>query len=281
MTIGYNKLGTNGRLGNQMFQYAGLRGIASRNGYEFCIPPEDHPTYADYALFLAFKMEGVNTGIVSGKTITESGFHFDENLFDTCPDNVNLDGYFQTEKYFQHIESQLRKDFTFKDEILDPCKDFIDQFDDIAFLHIRRGDNVGREDYYPIPPTEWMINMVDKYFPDKPILICTDDLEWVRSQSVFDDDKFQISETRMYYDTPVMTGAGIVTKSLIPFYDLCLMSLCNGGIVANSSMSWWAAWLQSSPDKKIITQDPWFGSKHAHLDTKDIRPSSWIVESFS
>ncbi len=47
--IGYNTLGTNGRLGNQMFQYASLRGIADKHGYDFCIPPEDHPTYADYA----------------------------------------------------------------------------------------------------------------------------------------------------------------------------------------------------------------------------------------
>ena len=55
--IGYNRLGTNGRLGNQMFQYAALKGIASWRGYEYCIPPADHPTYADYALFEAFKME--------------------------------------------------------------------------------------------------------------------------------------------------------------------------------------------------------------------------------
>jgi len=62
--IGYNTLGTNGRLGNQMFQYASLRGIADKHGYDFCIPPEDHPTYADYALFLAFKMEGIKTGLL-------------------------------------------------------------------------------------------------------------------------------------------------------------------------------------------------------------------------
>ena len=72
--IGYNTLGTNGRLGNQMFQYASLRGIAAKHSYDFCVPPEDHPTYADYALFLAFKMEGVKTGIVSASTTTESGY---------------------------------------------------------------------------------------------------------------------------------------------------------------------------------------------------------------
>ena len=119
--IGYNRLGTNGRLGNQMFQYAALKGIASWRGYEYCIPPADHPTYADYALFEAFKMEGVKTGIVSGPTVMEQGSAFDYNLFDVCKNDINLEGFFQTEKYFQHIASQVRKDFTFKDEILSSC----------------------------------------------------------------------------------------------------------------------------------------------------------------
>ena len=52
-------------------------------------------------------------------TISESGYEFDENLFNTCPDNVNLDGYYQTEKYFKHAEKNIRKDFTFKDDILE------------------------------------------------------------------------------------------------------------------------------------------------------------------
>ena len=123
--IGYNTLGTNGRLGNQIFQYASLRGIADKHGYDFCIPPEDHPTYADYALFLTFKMEGVKTGLISGSTLSESGYEFDENLFNTFPDNVNLNGYYQTEKYFKHSEKNVRKDFTFKDDILEACKEYI------------------------------------------------------------------------------------------------------------------------------------------------------------
>ena len=276
--IGYNTLGTNGRLGNQMFQYASLRGIADKHGYDFCIPPEDYPTYADYALFLAFKMEGIKTGIVNGNTVSETGYEFDENLFNTCPDNVNLDGYYQTEKYFKHAEKNIRKDFTFKDDILEACKEYIDQYDDISFLHVRRGDNVGREDYYPIPTPEWMGEMVEKHFPNRPILICTDDLDWVKSQDAFKDDKYIISETRLYYDTPVMIGGGSYAKSLVPYYDLCLMSLCNGAIIANSSLSWWGAWLQASPDKKIVAQDPWYGPQLSSNDTKDLYPESWIVE---
>ena len=54
--IGYDRLGTNGRFGNQLFQYAALRGIAAHHGYEFCIPPDDHPTYANYGMHHPFKL---------------------------------------------------------------------------------------------------------------------------------------------------------------------------------------------------------------------------------
>ena len=63
--IGYDRLGTNGRLGNQMFQYASLRGIAANNNLEFCIPPEDTPNYANYGLFDCFKLPNVkNTALI-------------------------------------------------------------------------------------------------------------------------------------------------------------------------------------------------------------------------
>ena len=75
-----------------------------------------------------------------------------------------------------------------------------------------------------------------------------------------------------------MIGGGSYAKSLVPYYDLCLMSLCNGAIIANSSLSWWGAWLQTAPDKKIVAQDPWYGPKLASNDTKDLYPESWIVE---
>jgi len=56
------------------------------------------------------------------------------------------------------------------------------------------------------------------------------------------------------------------------------MSMCSDAIIANSSMSWWGAWLQSNPDKKVITQTPWFGSKLSFNNLKDLIPEEWIVE---
>ena len=287
--IGYDRLGTNGRLGNQMFQYASLRGIAANNNLEFCIPPLDTPTYANYGLFDCFKLPNVkHTGLIgqaptgfapTAGSLDEPGFEFDEELFNNCPDNVNIDGYRQTEKYFKHIEDSIREDYQFKDEIYAPCKEYMKQFNgEIALLHIRRGDNIGRPDWYPIPVVEHYEYLLDKYFENKPILICSDDLDWVKEQELFKDDRFHLSETRIYYPEQVLNGAGKMETSLVPYYDLCMMTLCNGGIIANSSLSWWGAWLQKNRTNPVIAQDPWFGEKLSFNNLKDLLPEEWIVE---
>ena len=287
--IGYDRLGTNGRLGNQMFQYASLRGIAANNNLEFCIPPEDTPNYANYGLFECFKLPNVkHTGLIGQAptgfaptpgSLDEPGFEFDEELFNNCPDNVNIDGYRQTEKYFKHIEDSIREDYEFKDDIYETCKEYMDQFNgEIALLHLRRGDNVGRPDWYPIPTIEHYEYLLDKYFADKPILICSDDLDWVKEQELFKDDRFHLSETRVYYPDTVLNGKGEMETSLVPYYDLCMMTLCNGGIIANSSLSWWGAWLQKNRTNPVIAQDPWFGEKLSFNNLKDLIPEEWIVE---
>ena len=256
---------------------------------EFCIPPLDTPTYANYGLFDCFKLPNVkHTGLIgqaptgfapTAGSLDETGFEFDEQLFNNCPDNVNIDGYRQSEKYFKHIEDSIREDYTFKDEILDSCKEYMDQFDgNISLLHIRRGDNVGRPDWYPMPTVEHFQYLLEKYFPDQPVLICSDDLGWVNEQKLFKDDRFYLSETRIYYPEKVMNGTGAMETSLVPYYDLCMMTMCNGAIIANSSMSWWGAWLQKNRTQPVIAQDPWFGERLSFNNLKDLIPEDWIVE---
>lgn len=283
--IGYNRLGTNGRLGNQMFQYASLRGIAANNNLDWCIPPEDTPTYANYGLFDCFKLKNVkekNLGLVplDWEVRDEPGFEFDEELFNNCPDNVNIDGYRQSEKYFKHIEDQIREDYEFLDDIKEPCLEFTKQFNgNLVLLHIRRGDNVGRPDWYPMPKIEHYEMLLEKYFYDnQPVLICSDDVEWVKDQKAFESDRFYISEQTDCFNNAVLNGVGKMEKSLIPYIDLCLMSLCSDAIIANSSLSWWGAWLQTNPNKKIIAQSPWFGERLSFNNIKDLIPENWIVE---
>ena len=108
MTIGFNHLGRHGRLGNQMFQYAGLRGIAAHRGFDFMIPQSDFKDeWNDHQLFEAFKLKNLtNIGVCPGTYVQEAHFHFDENLFNNMPDGHNIYAYLQSTKYFDHIEEE-------------------------------------------------------------------------------------------------------------------------------------------------------------------------------
>ena len=124
MTIGFNHLGRHGRLGNQMFQYAGLRGIAAHKGYDFAIPPSDfNDEWVDHQLFEAFKLTGL-TKIeqIPGPYVQEASFHFDRNLFENMPDGHNVYGYLQSTKWFEHIEEDIRDDLSSRMIYIYPVK---------------------------------------------------------------------------------------------------------------------------------------------------------------
>ena len=141
-------LGKMGQLGNQMFQYASLRGIAKHKGYDFSIPDHDE-LIVDFLgnklrieLYVPFNLTHLrNKGTISSKQVLqERFFNFDQDLFDQCPDDVSIVGYFQTEKYFLHIRNEILEDFSFKENIINECKDVLELCDGSVSLHIRRGD---------------------------------------------------------------------------------------------------------------------------------------------
>lgn len=288
--IGYNRLGINGRLANQMFQYTSLRGIAAKHNYHWCVPPRNRETHqmAEYNLMDGFKLphlkeENIRFVPDEWPVYNEPSHDFDEELFLNCPDNINLDGFRQSEKYFKHIEKEIREDFEFVDEIYEPCKEFISQFnDDIIFLHVRRADATGRPHQYPVASIDWYEKMLkDNFSDDIPVLILTDKLDWVQEQKLFEQDRFFISEQREYSNKTVWNGRGKLEYSLSPWVDLCLMTLCNGAIFPNSTFGWWGSWLQKNKKYPIVYQHPFFGpfftSQHdCYRDLKDLYPGEWI-----
>ena len=282
--IGNNRIGCNGRLGNQMFQYASMRGIAAVKGFDWVVPPENYDHTANYALFETFKMTNVqdkNIGFVEGEMLKETIHCYDKNLVDACSDNTNLDGFFQTEKYFENIVDEIRSDFTFKDEYLKPCKEFIDSLDTTPiFLHVRRGDAIGKEHYHPVAPMSYYVEALKRFDEDTPCFVFSDDLDWCKSQELFKSDRFLFNDNIERYDYQSMDGSGSMQYTLLPHVDLCLMSLCSGAIIVNSSFSWWGAWLQNNRGK-VIASKPWFGPSASDLDTSDVVPDHWEIIDWS
>jgi len=278
MTISYNRLGSNGRLGNQMFQYAGLRGIAANRGYDWVIPRPDSYGDSNYGLFDCFEMGSVeekNFGQLNVQSIATGQFHFSQEFFDGCPDNINLHDYFTTEKYFANVKDVIRKDFTFKKEILEPCKEIVDELDNPIFMHVRRGDYVVNPSAHPMCPISYYEKALELFDENSPILVFSDSIEWCKEQDFFQGDRFMLSEYDEKYSQTADTLLG-KQNTLIPYFDLCMMTLCNGGIIANSTMSWWGAWLMENKTQPIVAPKPWFGTHYNDYNMNDLLPDGWV-----
>ena len=261
--LAFNHLGQLGRLGNQMFQYASLRGIAARRGYDFGIPPSDFKNeWTTHQLFEVFDLESLPKQNIryldmgQAPVVQEKHFHFDQMLFEQCPNDVSLLGYFQSEKYFKHIENSIRDDFKFRSHIQDPCNEMMEDFDEVLSLHVRRTDYLTNSANHFNLELDYYEKALDE-FGDLQVIVFSDDPEWCKEQELFSDDRFLISESG---DNKI---------------DLCLMSMCTHHIIANSSFSWWGAWLANS--KKVIAPSQWFGPNNADKDTKDLIPESWNI----
>jgi hypothetical protein len=264
--IGFNALGRMGRLANQMFQYASLKGIARNIGADICIP--NHTQVVDDGignklrteLFDSFDLN-VNIGLLNNghsPVVHEKFFHFDKDLFHLCPDHVSLQGYFQSEKYFKHIESDIREDFAFKNEILKPCEEMISSVENPISLHVRRTDYLTNSDNHPPCSLEYYQQALEHFDESRNVIVFSDEPKWCKEQKLFSGDRFLISEND---DNRV---------------DLCLMTLCNDFIIANSSFSWWGAWLSQNKNKKVIAPAQWFGTGYTKdHDTKDLIPDGW------
>lgn len=265
--IGFNALGTMGRLGNQMFQYASLRGIAAKNGYNWMMPPpaeayEQMDEWRHHQLFYPFTMgtvENLNVQYTDGKrpVVSEKTFGFDEDLYNNCPKWVDIRGYLQTEKYFKEIEDTIREDFTFKSQFLRPSRSMIGSFENPVSLHIRRTDYLELSHHHNNLGLDYYEEALSHFDEDRNVVIFSDDPEWCKEQSLFESDRFLVAEGNINY------------------VDLCLMSLCKAHIIANSSFSWWGAWLAKS--EKVIAPSKWFGPDNQHLDTTDIYCEGWTV----
>ena len=260
-------LGKMGQLGNQMFQYASLRGIASNRGYDFGIPEHDEviidvlgnrlriELYAPFNL-VHLKNKGVTS---SRKVLQERFFNFDQEIFDQCHDDVSISGYFQTEKYFVHIRDEILEDFSFKKNIIEECEEVIKLCDGSVSLHIRRGDFLRNSGNHHNLSLDWYTKALQEFDEDRQVIIFSDDTKWCKEQDLFESDRFLVCETNN------------------PYHDLYLMSQCQDFIIANSTFSWWGAWLCKNNNKKVVAPSIWFGPNNKHHNIKDLFPKTWTL----
>ena len=265
--IGLNYLGQLGQLGNQMFQYATLIGVADKIGTSFCVPNHNEVVTdilgnkLRIELFDVFDIKPDSLGFVpTDKNYQEKDFHYDESIFKIGKD-YNLIGFFQTERYFLHIEDRIRKEFTFKKTIQDDCKEIVESVFDqgpIA-LHIRRGDYLINAENHHNLGLDYYEQALKQFDPDREVIIFSDDIFWASSQELFKPDRFIVSDSG-------------------PYHDLFLMTQCEDFIIANSTFSWWGAWLANKG--KVVAPKTWFGPNNAHKSTKDLYPSNWTILDF-
>ena len=260
--IGINNLGMNGRLGNQMFQYAALVGIAHNLKYEYIIPNNGND------LTECFLLEScTNRGLIDGDEVFLHETHeFCEDVFNQCPDDVTLNGYFQTEKYFKNVENIIRKDFSFKENIQQLVFSFYNDLSDYISIVVRRYkddfDYIGCSDNHRNLPIEYYEETMNIFGQNQKYIICSNDIDWCKKQKIFQKENIILND---------------VEVECKPYFDLCLISNCKNFIISNSSFSWWGAWLGSNKNKKILAPKQWYGQGLSHINTKDLFLEEWML----
>ena len=277
-----------GGLGNQMFQYAAARAVALSRDEELLL---DNHLFADYELhgyglhhfnidnsflenenvaFEPLSLPQKAKAILSQKKIyhlyVEQNLTYDGTIFGISHKNLFLKGYFQSEKYFLRIENQLRKDFEIKSplkkETLDLLK--IIEAEDSVSLHIRRGDYVSNPEANAVHGTcdlnyyHKAIEIIKEKIENPVFFIFSDDIEWAK-------ENLKIDKTTHFVD---------FNDASTNYEDLKLMSSCQHNIIANSSFSWWGAWLNANRNKLVIAPSRWFNVDYHN--SKDIIPESWM-----
>jgi hypothetical protein len=231
-----------GRLGNQMFQYAAIRSLSKKFNYEYCLPINPKYDNEGYNLFECFKLDNELRSNTDFYKIEASDLGFDENIFNRCPDNVDLQGYFQDIRYFENYSEDIKRCFTFTDEVFEQAHQIFNSIfsnDGVISLHVRRGDYLNYPDSFPTQTETYYSSALEFFDKDLKVLIFSDDIEWAQSKSIFTGSRF-------FFATNNSNAV-----------DLCLQTFCNYHIIANSSFSWWGAWLSNS--KGVVKPTPWFG----------------------
>ena len=272
----------NGGLGNQMFQYAAAKALAYKKntGFALNVVAFDKCELRQ----LELNKYNISTNIVKKTnllwrvmkrlnvdTFISSYYNEKNNRYrdiSSLSDDVYLEGYFQCEKYFLEIRGELLQDFTIKDQLSNYTKKISKKIlggYSTASIHIRRGDYVFNEAVNNIHGTcaisyyEKSISLLNSKYENIEYYIFSDDIAWAKENLIVPNATYIDSE-----------------DNRIPHEDILLMSQCHHNVIANSSFSWWGAWLNKNKNKIVIAPKVWFKSIELTKNSGDIVCSDWV-----
>lgn len=276
-----------GGLGNQMFQYAAAKALALKHQttikvdtttleadpkgkytqryYELSIfnsnieiaTNDDFETINRYKNFPVFIKNILNAYYFAN----EQGSHYQLD-FEKYPSNCYLNGFWQSELYFKKFEAEIKNDFTFNELIINENKDLAEKISNSqsVSLHIRRGDYVSNKEanqFHGLCDLNYYkraVSLLKEKDSTIELFVFSDDIAWCKQHLIFD-------KTIHYIETQN------------PHSDLYLMTLCKHNVIANSSFSWWGAWLNNNPQKNVVAPKNWFAN--TDVNTSNIIPKSW------
>jgi hypothetical protein len=287
-----------GGLGNQMFQYAAARRLAHVNGAALKLDtgwfgneaPGDTSRRYELGVFRidagfasageARRLRGPDirrwprivkklvavVGYAGRRSyVGEKHYHFDPEILRLKGD-IYLDGYWQSEKYFRDAAEVIRNDFRLKPAPEGANRELMRKIGECesVSLHFRRGDyvtNVNAAAYHGTASLDYYAAAIDAILSrvgSPRLFVFSDEPEWVKRN------------LKAHLPVTYVEGNGEANAA----EDLRLMSACRHHIIANSSFSWWGAWLGGNPGKVVVAPRKWFNAGNA--DTKDLIPEGWL-----
>lgn len=281
----------NGGLGNQMFQYAFGYALAARMGVPFYIETGmlANDPLRSYALTgLSISAEIMDPAALKSEILwpasllrrlrwlpslpgslrylSEKSFAFDPEAAAT-KHSVCADGYWQSPRYFDGHAEILRQEFQLAapmTAVRQETADWISGVNAVS-VHVRRGDyaaNTHTQAFHGLCSAEWYeaaMQRISENVENPHFFVFSDDIDWCRQNIP--------SNWSMHFVQPQADGRD--------FEDMHLMSVCKHHIIANSSFSWWGAWLNHKQDKVVIAPAKWF--RQSTNDTRDLLPPEWLV----
>lgn len=286
-----------GGLGNQMFKYAAVKALSLKNGcplkidisqliehrnlkgdftarnYELSIFPNIKEKVIDIKrqhlpLHLRTLLKKAGFLYVQNKILRERTFSFDEDITQAVAP-VIIEGDLQSEYYFKDYSNEIIKAFKFpslnKQSTNASIESEIVNCESVS-VHIRRSDYLNPSilalnGICSMGYNKNAIEAVKQKIENPTFYFFSDDPEWVKRELVHLVDKFHVVEGN---------------RGSAAWVDMYLMSLCKHNIIANSSFSWWGAWLNRNTDKMVIAPEKWFATTDPYFNTKDLIPQTWL-----